>query len=123
MTKASIAIAGLGVAVAGLVGLQIARSTPHKEEQREITLLHLAQCGTMCREYYRLFKVWPSSVTDLAARVPGTPRTCILDGWGRPLQILMQTNAAPGTAPRLVSYGADGQPGGDGEDADIDLFL
>ena len=40
-----------------------------------------------------------------------------LDGWGRPIKLEVPGNG--GKPYRLVSFGADGEPGGTGKDADI----
>lgn len=41
------------------------------------------------------------------------------DGWGNPL-IYERDSSGSGWAFRIKSYGADGKPGGEGEDADLD---
>jgi general secretion pathway protein G len=71
-----------------------------------------------CREY-------PSARDGLNALVvdPGVERwsgpylrqNIPLDPWGRPYIYLLSA----GSAPEILSYGADGKPGGEGFDADI----
>ena len=124
MTNARILIAGLGVILAGLAGLKMGHlGGLRKGKERDITIVRLVECERMCRKYHRLFGMWPASVTDLVTKLPSPQKASVLDGWGRPMLIFPQTNGAPGTGPRLVSYGADGQPGGEGEDADVELFM
>lgn len=45
------------------------------------------------------------------------PRAPHVDPWGRPFVYFLPT---PGQPRRIVSYGRDGKPGGEGIDADID---
>lgn len=78
-------------------------------------------------ELYRLDKgVWPASDVGLVALSEGhaTPADSyyldpgqLVDPWKRPYFFLIP---GPGQLPyEIVSYGADGGPGGEGEDADI----
>lgn len=68
-------------------------------------------------EYHSAHGAYPDSGDTLLTSVTGAMETLVsatlLDGWGAPLQIH--------DAPRfdIVSLGADGQPGGRGDDADI----
>lgn len=78
-------------------------------------------------ELYRLDKgVWPTSDVGLAVLSKGhaTPADSfyldpgqLVDPWKRPYWFL---TPGPGELPyEVLSYGADGGPGGEGEDADI----
>ena len=62
----------------------------------------------------------PSSVAELG---PYMDDERLNDPWGTPL-VMMCGDAAPAAANGfgVVSYGADGRPGGDGDDADIDSW-
>ena len=75
---------------------------------------------------------WPVSMRALQGWADGDdPRLadfvarCQLDAWGRPLRMLRARGLAVGAPPTLIlsSLGADGMPGGEGEDADILLTL
>jgi len=55
---------------------------------------------------------FPASIADLAA--PGAAAT--VDPWGRPYRYLLQ---AGGSRYKLGCLGADGQPGGEGDDQDL----
>jgi general secretion pathway protein G len=77
-------------------------------------------------ELYRLeVGRYPGSLADLARQPPGADKWAgpyvkeaqLRDKWGNPYQY-----ALPGSEGRrydLVSYGADGKPGGDGENRDL----
>ncbi len=78
-------------------------------------------------EAYRLeHGSWPSNEIGLAVLGEGhaqpteayfVSRDQLLDPWNRPF--LFVTPGPDGHPYEIVSYGADGQPGGEGEDADI----
>jgi hypothetical protein len=62
---------------------------------------------------------WNGAIASLAAdgpRMVGIARTLDRDGWGRPWVL---TRAEHGSTRQLVSFGADGSPGGEGVSADI----
>ena len=48
---------------------------------------------------------------------PYLPKDIPMDPWGRPY--IYKYPGEHGDEPDIISYGADGQPGGDGENADI----
>ena len=58
---------------------------------------------------------FPEDLAELRARPTGSDRPRVRDGWGWP----MRYRALVGGEFRIVSYGADGRVGGQGEDADI----
>ena len=60
-------------------------------------------------------RVKPENVNQWAG--PYLPKDVPLDPWGRPY--LYKFPGEHGDEPDIVSYGADGQPGGDGINADI----
>jgi hypothetical protein len=75
---------------------------------------------------------WPAGTRPLQAWADGTdPRLadfvdrCLFDAWGRPLLMLPARGLDEASGPTLIlaSLGADGVPGGGGEDADILLTL
>jgi hypothetical protein len=62
---------------------------------------------------------WNGAISSLAANEPrtvGIARTLDRDGWGRPWIL---TRAEDGLSRQLMSFGADGAPGGDAAAADI----
>jgi len=65
---------------------------------------------------------WPTSMTELVTNSMGVTfiwaRQPASDGWGRPI-LLESYNATNGFG-RLVSYGRDGKPSGEGADADFE---
>ena len=72
-------------------------------------------------DQYKLhFYKHPEQLSDLASGegAPGGEpfmKTIPLDSWGNEYHYEL----APGGDPVIISYGADGQPGGEGKDADI----
>jgi general secretion pathway protein G len=88
----------------------------------KIELLNLAQKIEMYRADVGRY---PASLSDLVRQPPATDKWSgpyakeaeLKDKWGNPYQY-----AVPGTDGRrydLVSYGADGKPGGEGENRDL----
>ncbi|HYU08605.1 MAG TPA: type II secretion system major pseudopilin GspG, partial [Gemmatimonadales bacterium] len=65
-----------------------------------------------------LWKAPPTDGQSLPWRGPYLRKDVPLDPWGRPYIYKAPGEQNP-TGYDLVSYGADGQPGGDGEAADI----
>jgi general secretion pathway protein G len=57
----------------------------------------------------------PTGVSNWAG--PYLPKDIPLDPWNRPY--IYKYPGDHGDEPDIISYGADGQPGGDGENADI----
>lgn len=78
-------------------------------------------------EAYRLeHDAWPGPELGLAALTIGhaspsdsyfLTQDQLLDPWGRPLMLIVP--GPHGHPYEIISFGADGQPGGDGEDADL----
>jgi len=80
--------------------------------------------GSAAVESFRLHSRWPESMQDLVAHPDGTNgnmamflRDGINDSWGHP--IVMEAFSRGQGYGRIISYGADGQPGGKGIAGDI----
>lgn len=56
---------------------------------------------------------YPAALAD----VPALSASILVDPWGRPY--VYAPPSAPRGTPLLGTYGADGRPGGTGEDADV----
>lgn len=80
--------------------------------------------GSAAVESFRLHSRWPESLQDLVAHPDGTNGNMAMflrdgfnDSWGHPI-VLESFSRAQGYG-RVISYGADGQPGGEGIAGDI----
>ncbi len=91
------------------------------EERIESTKAAIQFVEAMAERYRELKGEYPDSIDALEAgiaeadvRLPGFIRKATADAWGRDL-----VYAADGDSITITSYGADGQPDGDGEAADL----
>ncbi len=84
--------------------------TPH-----EMTRTAITETFVRINIYAKTNKIIPPSLEVLPKREGFANRTT--DGWNRPLQY----RATQDGIVTLTSLGADGQPGGNGEDADISM--
>ena len=112
---------GVGVLVF-IVGRDVAyngfRDSPLLRRPGESTLRDIANVRQAIEGYRQEHQALPDSLADLSlpedARLRTDEAGRVLDGWGRPLQYLID-----GTEYELVSYGRNGEPGGLGLDADL----
>jgi general secretion pathway protein G len=120
-----IAILGLLIALAGPRVMTLFGNAKQKIVQQSI-----AQLGEVL-EFYKLdIGTYPASDEGLNALIAAPQASANwhgpylkdakapLDPWGRPLQY-RSPSARPGHAYDIYSLGADGEPGGSGEDADV----
>jgi general secretion pathway protein G len=116
------------VVILGLLAATLARglSSGIGKGRREVARTGIAQI-VACLELYNLERhTWPDSSTGLAALSEGaaTPadafylgKDTLTDPWDRPFHYV---RPGPDGLPfEVLSLGADGQPGGEGENADI----
>lgn len=82
-----------------------------------VTMDHMEQLSYLCSEYNRLNGFWPNSSGALTRIILITNSSIFNDAWGNPIVFRVATN--PNPALWLISYGADGKPGGNGTNADI----
>ena len=116
--------------LAGLVGPMVFRNVSDAKVTAARAQLELLG---MALEQYRLDNAWYPSTTQgleaLRTRPDGEPgamnwrgpylrKAVPLDPWGRPYVYRSPGEANP-AGYDILSYGRDGRPGGDGEDADI----
>ncbi len=79
--------------------------------------MNMTLLETACRDFRKLTGKWPTNTAQLRAAVPVPFPTTFTDGWNNPIVFVYHTNE-PNTI-WLESYGADGTPGGVGENADV----
>jgi general secretion pathway protein G len=112
--------------IVGIVGLNVIRQG--ETARPKVAKAQIAQFMTALGVYKLDTGVYPTSEQGLnALRVkpegvtnwagPYIPREIPLDPWSRPYQY--QYPGEHGDEPDIVSLGADGQPGGEGLNADI----
>ena len=112
----------VGVAVIAFVGgilllVGMLRISPTTSTPDDVTFERLAGLSDACKEFRRHVGTWPPNLSILTnvIRIPGS--NIIADGWGHAIVLRTHTNA-PGEM-WLISYGADGKPGGEGYNADF----
>lgn len=106
--------AGVGVAVlvfTGLVAVNVLGYTDgHFQSSTQITAMKIREALMIYAA--KNHGAWPPTLAEIAKYCPeGRVPT---DAWGRPFLY-----AVVDGQPRLVSWGADGEPGGEGLDADL----
>jgi general secretion pathway protein G len=83
----------------------------------------LASYRAAMTSFFAKFGRWPTSSTELVSNSMGIifiyPSPPLNDGWGQP--IIYEPYATNIGFGRVLSYGRDGKPGGNGGDADIEL--
>jgi general secretion pathway protein G len=96
--------------------------TPGRVAKTTADLITLQMASS---NYFRVYSVWPKSIHDLESdRNPQkivfiAPAPATNDAWGRPL-VYVPFDPSLGYG-RVLSYGRNGKPGGDGPDADIEF--
>ena len=99
------------LALAAFAGFAASRAGAH-EDARSVTVARLAQAASEVRAFRDAVGELPASRDGLEA-VTSTPAS-IVDGWGRPLVYVRVVSGF-----WLISWGADGVPGGTGDAADL----
>lgn len=100
------------------------------QARHKVAALELARLGSVLDLYRLDIGQYPDTALGLAALVhppAGTPRwngpylkTALpLDPWGRPYGYRRPGQRVPGADYELFTLGADGQPGGTGENGDV----
>jgi Type II secretion system (T2SS), protein G len=106
----------LAIAIGWSVLVIRGNSKSSKPDPQFSTYERLAYLALDCREFHRATGRWPTSGAILTNVVPSARTNLFLDGWGRPIVFRAITNVS--NEMWLISYGADGLPGGVGNDAD-----
>lgn len=106
-------LAVLGALLLGM--FLVGRAVGPRPQQRAKTLSHMkGLCGLVLR-YAAERRELPATLAD-ALPEGGRRAEFLRDGWGRPIRYLVV-----GETVTLRSLGADGEPGGRGQDSDIEL--
>ncbi|PWU16473.1 MAG: hypothetical protein C5B50_13595 [Verrucomicrobia bacterium] len=119
----TIVLAGVAVGCATMLILLLCgiphprKSKPRAADPLNVTGIHLGLAGDACEAYRRLIGTWPSNVAALTGVIFVKDTNVFTDGWGHALVL----RAWPSVTNQmwLLSYGADGVPGGEGSNADI----
>ncbi len=92
--------------------------------KRELARTGIGQIVGRLEVYYMEHDTWPDNDTGLRALNEASPTSPyylsadhLLDPWGRPY--LYVTPGPDGLPYEVLSFGADGQPGGEGDHADL----
>jgi hypothetical protein len=72
----------------------------------------------LCRTYRAVTGTWPTNAQMIGAALGLTNRAELYDVWGHPYGLYPSVG---GSGLLLVCYGADGKPGGSGENADFTM--
>jgi hypothetical protein len=86
-----------------------------------LTLDRISHLHILCEIYRDKTGSWPTSIPAVTNVVSLDSANDLQDGWGRQMLLIPATNS-PG-AVILISYGADGIPGGTGTNGDIFYLL
>jgi hypothetical protein len=86
-----------------------------------VTLARISHLSILCEEYRTKTGSWPVSISALTNLVALDSTNDLIDGWGRQLLLVPAANRAP--AMLLISYGADGLPGGASTNGDISYLV
>jgi len=83
----------------------------------EIAKAELARVKEAVDQYYLKFNRWPESLQDIMSPPDDKPilEKDPIDPWGHPYEM----KRVDGSDFDVISYGADGEPGGEGEAADV----
>lgn len=93
------------------------RTPPLELTEADVTCERIDKFAEACEAYQRFAGTWPTSVACVRAVVPLNDTNIFFDGWGREINMRFYKDAP--NALWLISYGADGLPGGSGAAADI----
>jgi hypothetical protein len=113
---------GLLLLIALVLTLFFVRFNRHKEtvlsKPQTVTQKRLGTIRALCYKFKDTTGIFPASAMDVVLVFPTTDSTILRDGWER--SFIFSTNAWGCT---VASLGADGTPGGIGENADAVLSL
>lgn len=107
------------VVLAVVVKLQ-KKSQPRSVEDM-LTYERLEQLADETAKYHRMIGTWPTSPLSLLSAMLVKDTNILVDGWGREFVFRTHTNATNNMW--VISYGADGLPGGIGTNADFVVTL
>jgi len=99
------------------------KATVEETDPYKVTFLRMEQLAEACRHYNSFVGLWPTNLLAALSVVPIKDTNCARDAWGHPFAIRLNTNGSAAGGIWLISYGADGKPGGTGENADCVMTL
>ena len=105
---------GCGIVVIAIFIVGTAAENVGEAIKREATAAQMAQLETAIDAYRMNNGELPGSLDDIVGMLAS--ETVPLDGWSNPF---VYTLTDDGTSYELISYGADGVEGGEGDDADM----
>ena len=102
---------------AGLIGFAAMMVLHQRQltEKAQLTQIDVGWVATSCSNYFAYRGAWPTSLQEIATEY-GAPTH---DAWGHNIGFVPFTPATG--CGRVISYGRDGNPGGKGPDADVEV--
>jgi hypothetical protein len=97
------------------------RQTKEGDIPTAVTLDRISHLFILCESYRDKTGSWPASISTLTNIVSLDSTNDLDDGWGRQMLLISATNSPRSMI--LISYGADGIPGGAGTNGDISYLL
>ena len=105
--------------IVGLTLYLLSRSVPKPAPDPEtVTYTRIVHLAEQCDRFRRMTKAWPPGAYALV-NMAKFDTNLLFDAWGHPLVLIPPTNAQ--TCLCVISYGADGVPGGTGTNRDLCL--
>ena len=81
----------------------------------DLTADRMWKTAALCKTYRRLTGYWPTNTASITTALLVTNQSVLLDEWGHPFGLYTDSS---GRSLYIVTYGADGLPGGLGSNAD-----
>ncbi len=112
-----------GLVLVGVIWCVVGRVVFRQQQLAGYNKFRLTWVGAAASEYHKSLRRWPSSLADLVAQ-PDSNMAVFLksgsnDAWGHPI-VFEPFDSTRGYG-RLISYGQDGRPGGEGYAKDVAL--
>ncbi len=119
LTKWRLAITVIAIYIVGTlyVIMRTTNTSFSRQPHNEVTYYRIDQLAQECHHYRHVVGTWPTTLLSMLVTIQSKDTNIVIDGWGRQFAILAFSNAP--SEIYLVSYGADGRPGGRGSNADI----
>jgi hypothetical protein len=108
------------VLIAGvLISIRLEDKKQLRESRPWVTYSRLMYCVSHgCNEYKRTHGTWPNSLAELRASGDDVNERS-KDMWGRDFVYIPYSDSRG--YGQIISYGADGKPGGEGADGDLEV--
>jgi len=115
----AVCIVFVGLIMSYLIIVIRTRAKFHTEMRQRQTYFALENIAIACDKYRAANGHWPSSLSELQNGPPPYPPEWCTDGWGR-VVFFAPYSESRGYG-KVISYGRDGMPGGDGLDYDFEI--